>query len=201
MSPILESVHGRIVSGLLTCLLLAPVVAPAETAPDPQALVGLWQLDEERSDDADDELEDATRDVAGDIRPPRSRRPDPAGLRRPVPNSALGRDLFGTVRLPERTVELGVAEDAVDFSRDAGPAERIWTDGRMSVVDSSNPDVRLGAWEDGVLWIERNSQRGTRVVESWRREGPDLVAAYEIRNGLLEDPVTFELYFMKDPVE
>lgn len=188
---------------LLASLLLAPGVAPAgpEAALEHPPLTGRWLVDEDRSDDVREALEDATSDVAGDIRPPRSRRPDPAGLRRPVPSGALGSELFGPVRLPARTLELVVADDAVDFSRDDQPLERIWTDGRPSVVDADNPDVRLGAWEDGVLWIERASARGTRVVEAWRREGADLIANFEIRNGLLEDPVTFELYFVETPAE
>ncbi|MEE4300589.1 MAG: hypothetical protein V2J24_14210 [Pseudomonadales bacterium] len=185
---------------LLACMLLTSGVAPAEAnaGAEQPLLAGRWQLDEDRSDDARETLEDATSDVAGDLRPPRSRRPDPARLRRPVPNASLGRELFGPVRLPARRLELAVAGDAVDFRRDDQPTERIWTDGRPSVVDADNPDVRLGAWEDGVLWIERNSARGTRVLEAWRREGPDLIASFEIRNGLLEDPVTFELYFVED---
>lgn len=187
---------------LLLTLLLLPATGLAEPATaDAPSLAGRWQLDAERSDDARDVLADATRDVAGDLRPPRSRRPDPAGLRRPVPNATLGRELFAPVRLPERRLELAVEADAVDFRRDDHPAERIWTDGRPSVVDADNPDVRLGAWEDGVLYVERASARGTRVVEAWRRAGPDLVAEFEIRNGLLEDPVTFELYFLKDSTE
>ena len=188
---------------LLVLALLAPFAGRAQddAPPGQAALAGRWQLDAERSDDARDALKDATRDVAGDLRPRGVRRPNPGGIRRSVPEQALGRDLFSAVRLPEHTLELEVTTGSVDFRRDAGASERIWTDGRPSVVDADNPDVRLGAWEDEVLWVERNSQRGTRVVEAWRREGEHLVAAFEIRNGLLEDPVTFELHFLRDPTE
>ena len=98
-------------------------------------------------------------------------------------------------------LELDIAPDRVEFRRDDSAAERIWTDGRPSIVDADNPDVRLGAWEADTLFVERSSARGTRVVEAWRRVGPDLVASFEIRNGLLEEPLTFELYFLKDAAE
>ena len=162
----------------------------------PAALTGHWRLDAERSDDALDALDDAARDVAGDLRAPRSRRPDPAGLRRSVGRGRLGRELFAPLRLPARTLELEVAGNTVAFGRDGGPPERLWTDGRPSVVDAANPDARTAAWEDGVLWVERSSARGTRVIEAWRREGATLRGAYEIRNGLLEDPVRFTLVFV-----
>jgi hypothetical protein len=179
---------------LLIPLLLA--TAPALGAQED--LSGHWRLDTERSDDARDELDDALRKVASDLRPPRSGRPDPARLRRAPSRNALGRELFAPVRLAEAALLLTVTEDAVRFNRDDALAEEVWTDGRPSIVDASNPDARWAAWEDGVLWIERSSEAGTRVVEAWRHDTGSLVAEFEVRNGLLEDPVRFTQYFLPE---
>ena len=179
---------------VLLALLFASASAPAAQ----DDLGGHWRLDAERSDDARDELDDALRDVASDLRPPRSGRPDPARLRRAPSRNALGRELFAPVRLARAELVVTVTGDAVRFERDDAPAEQVWTDGRPSVVDASNPDARWAAWEDEVLWIERSSESGTRVIESWRREAADLVADFEVRNGLLEDPVRFTLYFVPE---
>ena len=184
----------RYLLGALFCVLLLPAAVFA--ADVPERFAGRYVIDRERSDDADDRLKDATRDIARDLRPPRSSRPDPAGLRRPPSQRAMGRDLFGPLRLPRAALDLAVESDAVGFTRDLEPEEQIWTDGRPSVVDADNPDVRIAAWEDGILYVERISDRGTRIVEAWRREADALFADFEIRNGLLEDPVTFTLVFV-----
>lgn len=178
----------------ITLSTLMLVAAVATGAPD--GFAGSYAIDRERSDDAEDRLQEATRDIARDLRPPRSTRPDPAGLRRPPTRRAVERDLFAALRLPDATLDVAVEADAVRFTLDLGNAEQIWTDGRPSVVDAENPDVRIAAWEDDVLYVERISDRGTRIVEAWRREPDGLFATFDIRNGLLDEPIAFTLVFV-----
>ncbi|MDZ7827479.1 MAG: hypothetical protein U5R48_17445 [Gammaproteobacteria bacterium] len=87
-------------------------------------------------------------------------------------------------------------EDAAIFRIDDGAPETLATDGRPSVVDGDRRGVRIAAWEDGALWIERTSDRGTRVIESWRRTDTGIRADYRVRNDLFEDPVRFSLHFV-----
>ena len=108
----------------------------------------------------------------------------------------MERDLFAALRLPDATLDVAVEADAVRFILDLGNAEQIWTDGRPSMVDAENPDVRIAAWEDDVLYVERISDRGTRIVEAWRREPDGLFATFDIRNGLLDEPIAFTLVFV-----
>ena len=161
------------------------------------AISGAWRLDAQRSDDASDALADALGDIAKDLRPPARARANPSGLSRAPPRSALARDLFGPVRLAQSELLIELDAAWVRFARDGAPAEQIFTDRRSSIVDAENRGVRLGSWEDQVLWIERSSDRGTRVIESWRMDGATLVADYEVRNGLLEEPVRFTLVFAR----
>lgn len=184
--------------GIALSMLLFAVAVAADGS---DRFTDSYAVDRERSDDPEAKLRDATRDIARDLRPPRSTRPDPAGLRRPPSQRAVGRDLFAALQLPNARLDLTVEAEAVRFRRDLGDEERIWTDGRPSVVDADHPDVRIGAWEDEVLYVERISDTGTRIVEAWRREPDGLVANFEIRNGLLEEPITFRLVFVPRPQE
>lgn len=157
------------------------------------ALAGHWIVDAERSDDGRGSLEREVRRIDRDLRPAR---PGSAVLQRGTPRTRLGEQLLTPLRLPERSVELHIEADAVHFRRDGGPREILHTDGRPSVVDADSRGVHVAAWEDGVLWIERSSDRGTRVIEAWRRAGPGLAADFVVRNGLFEEDVTFTLQFV-----
>lgn len=162
--------------------------SPSDVTPE---LAGLWYLDPERSDRADRRIRSALDDVSRDLRP----RTAP-GRPRPAPTLA---GLLRPLRVPEARVEVRVTDVAVSFRLDEGPPQVLYTDGRPSVVDARNPGVSFAAWEDGALWVERTSDRGTRVVERWALEAGGLRADYEVRNGLLEDPLSFTLRFADRP--
>ena len=211
-----------IASAILLCLgVLAGAAGAADLQPRPE-LAGPWTIDDEVSDNAGRSVNRALGDVARELRPPnrRGRGPSQSTRQRAAARGELARDVFGPLRLPGRSLRIDVEPDAVVFARTeslhgAGVAteapeggrfpalprlretERIFTDGRASVVDADNPDVRLGAWEDGVLWIERNGARGTRVVESWALDGDALRIDYEVRNTLLEEPLRFTLSYRR----
>ncbi|MEE4383208.1 MAG: hypothetical protein V2J02_14505 [Pseudomonadales bacterium] len=177
---------------LLLLVLLATSAVPAAPASEvTPALAGLWYLDPERSDRADRRIRSALEDVSRDLRP----RAAP-GRPRPAPSLP---GLLRPLRIPEARVELRVTDVAVSFRLDEGPPQVLYTDGRPSVVDARNPGVSFAAWEDGALWVERTSDRGTRVVERWALEPEGLRADYEVRNGLLEDPLSFTLRFADRP--
>ena len=180
------------IAHLALLLLLSAPAAPAVPATDVDpGLAGLWYLDPERSDRADRRIRNALEDVSRDLRPrgtpgrPR-RAPSLPGLLRPL-------------RVPEARVELRMTDVAVSFRLDEGPPRVLYTDGRPSVVDARNPGVSFAAWEDGALWVERTSDRGTRVVERWALEAGGLRVDYEVRNGLLEEPLSFTLRFADRP--
>jgi hypothetical protein len=176
---------------LLPLLLLAAAGALAAPTGATPELAGLWYLDPERSDRADRRIRSALEDVSRDLRP----RAAP-GRPRPAPSLP---GLLRPLRIPEARVELRVTDVAVSFRLDDGPPQVLYTDGRPSVVDARNPGVSFAAWEDGALWVERTSDRGTRVVERWVLEEGGLRADYEVRNGLLEDPLAFTLRFADRP--
>ena len=178
---------------LITVALLLGATAGHAIDLEPNTdLAGHWIIDLERSDDGRASLEREVRRVDKDLSPRRGN----AVLPRGVPRARLGEQLLTPLRLPENGVELRIDEDAVHFRRDDGPPETLHTDGRPSVVSSASRGVHVAAWEDGVLWIERSSDRGTRVIEAWRQTAAGLAADFEIRNGLFEDHVTFTLQFV-----
>ncbi|MEE4361399.1 MAG: hypothetical protein V2I63_07725 [Pseudomonadales bacterium] len=151
-------------------------------------LDGLWLVDAEASDPARRRIDAALRSVTRDLRP-RSR----GGPSRPAPPGIEG--LLAPLQVPRETVALALSEDAVELRVDGGRTERVYTDGRPSVVDADNPGVAIAAWERGALWIERTSDRGTRVIERWSHADGVLRADYEVRNGLLDRPLEFTLFF------
>lgn len=173
---------------LALCALLT--IGPGAAAADARsAMFGHWLLDARRSDDARDALDDAVDPVARMLTPSRDRTLPARG----TPRRTLEGQLLSPVRLPEREVTLARSADAVVFRFDGGAPETLYTDGRPSVVDADNHGVRNATWEGDVLWVERSSDRGTRVEEAWQRTGPDLTVRYEVRNGLFEEPVRFTL--------
>jgi hypothetical protein len=177
----------------LTMLLMPGIgVAAAPHEPVDEALAGSWQLDPERSDDAAGALDRALGDIARVLRPRDGR----DGLSSGTSRARLEAQLLAPVNLPRERVRIQLKEDAAIFRVDDRPAERLATDGRPSVVDGDRRGVRIAAWEDGALWIERTSDRGTRVVERWRRTESGIRADYRVRNDLFEDPVRFSLYFL-----
>ncbi|HSG89393.1 MAG TPA: hypothetical protein VLA56_09285 [Pseudomonadales bacterium] len=182
---------------LLPGLLLTATVWAADMTPD-GTLEGRWLLDTERSDDAAARLDDALDDIASDLRARPSR--SPVQVRR-TSRSELGDELLAPLTLPRHDLSLAVGTDRVRFAIDGGQDEVLFTDGRPSVADADNRGVHFAAWENGVLWVERSSDRGTRVVSSWRRTANDLIAAYEIRNGLFDEHVTFTLVFVPAATE
>lgn len=182
---------------LLLALMLLFGAAPGSVRAidlEPRAeLAGQWIIDRERSDDGLARLEREVRRIDRNLRPSRGR---DAVLPRGTPRERLGEQLLTPLRLPERSIELRIDADAVHFQRDDGPTEILHTDGRPSVVTADSRGVHVAAWEDGVLWIERSSDRGTRVIEAWRQTAPGLAVDFEVRNGLFEEHVTFTLRFI-----
>lgn len=158
-----------------------------------EALAGRWIVDAGRSDDGRASLRREVRRIDNDLRPSRAGNPI---LQRGTPRERLGEQLLGPLLLPERRIELRIDADAVHFRRDDTPPETLYTDGRPSVVSADSRGVRFAAWEDGVLWVERSSNRGTRVIEAWRRTQSGLAAEFEVRNDLFEEPVTFTLHLV-----
>lgn len=183
--------HARRVA-LTALLVLATdsIAAPAESVDE--SLAGSWQLDPERSDDGARALDRALGDIARVLRPRDGR----DGLSSGTSRAVLEAQLLAPLNLPRERVRIRLREDAAIFRIDDGAPEALSTDGRPSVVDGDRRGVRIAAWEEGALWIERTSDRGTRVVESWRRTDTGIRADYRVRNDLFEDPVGFSLHFV-----
>ena len=173
-------------------LTLAITAAAAPQEPVGEALAGSWQLDPERSDDGARALDRAMGDIARVLRPRNGR----DGLSSGTSRAVLEAQLLAPLTLPRKRVRIRLREDAAIFRIDDEPLETLSTDGRPSVVDGDRRGVRIAAWEEGALWIERTSDRGTRVVESWRRTDTGIRADYQVRNPLFEDPVRFSLHFV-----
>jgi hypothetical protein len=108
----------------------------------------------------------------------------------------LEAQLLAPLVLPRERVRIRLEEDAAIFRVDDRDPETLATGGRPSVVDGDRRGVRIAAWEDGALWVERSSDRGTRVIESWRRTATGVRADYRVRNDLFDDPVRFSLHFV-----
>lgn len=177
---------------LAVLLVLGTAAAAAPQQPSDPALAGHWRLDPERSDDGRKALERAMGDIARVLRPGNGRGILHSGTSR----ARLEAQLLAPLVLPRQRVRIRLEEDAAVFRVDDRPAESLATDGRPSVVDGDHRGVRFAAWEDGVLWVERSSDRGTRVVEGWRSTGTGIRADYRVRNDLFEDPVRFSLHFV-----
>lgn len=183
-----SALHAR---GVVLTVLLA-LAAGSAAAPADEALAGTWRLDPQRSDDAAAALDRAMRDIARVLRPRDGR----DGLSSGTSRARLEAQLLAPVILPRERVRIRLEENAAIFRVDDRPAETLATDDRPSVVDGDRRGVRIAAWEDGALWIERTSDRGTRVIESWQHTGTGIRADYRVRNDLFEDPVRFSLHFL-----
>lgn len=191
MRPRTAPLHARI-AALTTLLILVAGTMAAPQEPVDETLAGSWQLDPERSDDGARALDRTLGDIARVLRPRDGR----DGLSSGTSRAGLAAQLLAPVNLPRERVRIRLEDASAVFRIDDQPPETLTTDGRPSVVDGDRRGVRIAAWEDGALWIERTSDRGTRVIESWRRTGSGIRADYRVRNDLFEDPVRFSLHFV-----
>jgi hypothetical protein len=157
---------------------------------EPAPFEGRWGVVPEDLEDARRSISRVVRRVEPLVRGPARRRGGPG-------EGGLPSTLLQGLALP--SVDLVIEDRGDSWVLIADGRDRRVV-GRRAVVSRSSPIVRSGGVEDGDLIVETANDAGTRIVEHYRRAGPDrLLLDLRLTNALFDDPVEATVAFLVLP--